>query len=197
MDDADALGFAAALESRYGGWESRHALWILRIMRDLWPKAWATGWRGYLQLMNLSAFWIKGTAFSDEPFAPGKQTSVQVLNQARHHAVLGHGMAVQAIRAASTCRVGLAENIPNCAPILETPEHINATRNALRELTGMFLTPIMEGAYHPAYLEQQAADAPIFTAEDMKIIASPVDFVGLNLYAQIYPSRFIQGVRLE
>ncbi len=175
-----------ALEDRYRGWESRQCALDFAQYAGCMASHFGDRVAGIFTMNEFICFLDKGYGFSDEPFAPGKQTSRQVLNQARHHAILAHGLAVQAIRAVGKCRVGLAENIPNCAPILETPEHITATRNALRELTGMFLTPILEGAYHPAYLEKQAADAPVFTDEDMKIISSPVDFVGLNLYAPTY-----------
>jgi beta-glucosidase len=129
-----------------------------------------------------------GKAKESEHFAPGKEVSRKVLNQARHHAVYAHGLAVQAIRAASPkpVPVGLAENPPNVVPVLETPEHVSAAREALRELTGMFLTPIFEGRYHPAYLEDQGADAPTFTDEEMRVINTPLDFLGLNLYAPHY-----------
>jgi beta-glucosidase len=50
----------------------------------------------------------------------------------------------------------------------------------------MYMTPIMEGAYHPAYLEKQGADAPVFTDEEMRAISTPLDFAGFNLYAPAY-----------
>ena len=175
-----------ALEDRYGGWESRQCAVDFATYAGYMAQHLGDRLEGIFTINEFVCFLDKAYGFSDEPFAPGKQTSVKVLNQARHHAVLGHGMAVQAINAASQCPVGLAENIPNCAPILETPEHINATRKALRERTGMFLMPILEGAYHPAYLEEQGGHAPVFTDEDMKIISSPIDFVGMNLYAPTY-----------
>jgi beta-glucosidase len=95
--------------------------------------------------------------------------------------------AVQALRAVcgTTVPIGLAENINSCVPVRETPDDIAAAREAMRE-TAIFLTPIMEGAYHPRYLEDQGADAPVFTDEEMKVINTPLDFVGLNLYAPTY-----------
>ena len=123
-----------------------------------------------------------------ELFAPGKHTTRRVLNQARHHAILGHGLAVQALRAAcpSKVPVGLAENTSCPVPVRETPEDIAAAKEAFRELGGMYLTPILEGAYHPRYLEEQGADAPSFTDDEMRTIATPLDFVGMNLYGPTY-----------
>src|SRR5262245_52901423 len=56
--------------------------------------------------------------------APGLQLSNGELNQVRHHAVLGHGLAVQAIRAraSSGTKVGFAENMLAAVPVMESPE---------------------------------------------------------------------------
>ena len=91
----------------------------------------------------------------------------------RHHAVLGHGLAVQAIRAMRAgTKVGLAENIVNAMPAIETPANIRAAEKATRELNAGYLTVMMEGRYTDAFLGQAGADAPKFTAEDLKIISA-------------------------
>ncbi len=143
---------------------------------------------GVYTFNEFMCFLDKGYGFSPEMFAPGKRTTRKVLNQARHHAIYAHGLAVQAMRAATSkaLQIGLAENSAPCIPILETPEHIGAARQAFREQSGMYLTPIFEGSYHPAYLAAEGADAPEFTDEEMKTISTPVDFLGLNLYAAQY-----------
>ncbi len=41
---------------------------------------------------------------------------------------------------------------------------------------------MLEGRYDEAYLEQAGENAPTFTDAEMKIISSPVDFVGINVY---------------
>jgi beta-glucosidase len=41
---------------------------------------------------------------------------------------------------------------------------------------------MMEGRYTDAWLAAAGADAPRFTADDLKVISSPVDFVGINVY---------------
>jgi beta-glucosidase len=106
------------------------------------------------------------------------------LNQVRHHAVLAHGLAVQAIRARGKAgtKVGPAENINIAVPLIESAEHIQAAQNATREANAPFLTVILEGKYTDAYLKEAGKDAPKFTDEDLKVIAAPLDFVGINVY---------------
>ena len=117
--------------------------------------------------------------------APGLKLPLAELNQARHHVVLGHGLAVQAIRAHGRAgtKVGFAENIAACVPAIDTPENVRATEMATRELNAGFLSVILEGHYTEGFLEYSGAAAPKFTADELKIIASPNDFVGLNIYA--------------
>jgi beta-glucosidase len=44
------------------------------------------------------------------------------------------------------------------------------------------LTSIHEGRYTDHFLKNLGADAPKFTPEELKIISSPLDFTGLNIY---------------
>jgi beta-glucosidase len=117
-------------------------------------------------------------------FAPGLKLDPAAVHQVRHHAVLAHGLAVQAIRAnaRSGTRVGPAENITIAVPAVETPENIQAAEKATRELNAPYLTVMLEGRYTDAYLAAAGANAPKVTPGDLEIIASPVDFVGLNVY---------------
>ena len=125
-------------------------------------------------------------------FAPGLTLPAGRVNQVRHHALLAHGLAVQAIRAKARrgTKVGPAENIGIGVPIIETPEHIKAAERATREMNAPYLTAILEGRYTEAYLASAGADAPKFTPEDMAIIASPLDFVGINVYL---PSQYVRA----
>jgi beta-glucosidase len=121
--------------------------------------------------------------------APGLTLPQGDVNQARHHVVLGHGLAVQAIRASGRAgtRVGPAENIVTCVPAIDTPEHVRAAEIATREMNAGLLGVMLEGRYTDAYLAFAGKDAPTFTAEELTVIGSPCDFVGLNIYApQLY-----------
>ncbi len=120
--------------------------------------------------------------------APGLKLDAAGLAQVCHFAVLGHGLAVQAIRAKSKpgTKVGFADNAVATTPVLETPEHIEAATKAMREENAMYLTVIQEGRYTDAYLARLGPAAPKFTPEDLKVIGSKLDFLGLNVYQPTY-----------
>jgi beta-glucosidase len=67
-------------------------------------------------------------------------------------------------------------------PLIEAPEHIQAAQAYTRERNAPFLTVMLEGKYTDGSLKEAGKDAPKFTDEDLKIIASPLDFVGINVY---------------
>jgi beta-glucosidase len=121
-------------------------------------------------------------------FAPGLKLPDAQVNQIRHHGILAHGLAVQAIRANAQAgtQVGLAENAAVFVPVIESRQHIEAARRATREINAPFLTAVMEGKYTDGYLEREGANAPKVEAGDMKAIGSPLDFVGLNVYTPEY-----------
>ncbi|MBO4227580.1 GH1 family beta-glucosidase [Bradyrhizobium neotropicale] len=116
--------------------------------------------------------------------APGLKLPQAELNQVRHNVALGHGLSVQAIRARGRpgTKVGPAENLVVCIPAIDTPAHVRAAEIATRELNGGYLTVMLEGQYIDGFLAQAGKDAPKYTAEDLRIISSPIDFLGLNIY---------------
>lgn len=125
--------------------------------------------------------------YRDGTHAPGLKLNAKGVAQVNHFAVLGHGMAVRAIRAAAPqAGVGLAENPSACVPAFSAPEHVDAARKAFREENASYLTVIQEGRYTDQYLKRLGPDAPTFTPEDLSIIGSKLDFVGLNVYTPTY-----------
>ena len=80
---------------------------------------------------------------------PGLSLSDAELKQVRHHAVLGHGLAVQAIRAnaPADAKVGFDENNRVAVPVLDTPEHVEAAEMATRQRNAGFMTVMLEGEY--------------------------------------------------
>jgi beta-glucosidase len=123
--------------------------------------------------------------------APALVLSNRDLNQVRHHAVLAHGLAVQAIRTGGVggTKVGFADNAEVAIPIVDTSEHVKAAEVATREANAPFLTVMLEGRYTDSYLQQAGNEAPEFTDEEMETIGSPLDFVGINEYR---PARYVE-----
>jgi beta-glucosidase len=116
--------------------------------------------------------------------APGLKLSQPEQNQVRHNVALAHGLAVRAIRAHGRAgtKVGPAENLVLCVPAIETPENIHAAEIATRELNAGYLTVMLEGAHTEAFLAQAGKTAPKYTAEELGVISSQIDFIGLNVY---------------
>ena len=132
--------------------------------------------------------------------APGLRLSNGRLYQIRHNAVLAQGLAVQAIRANGRAGIkcGPADNLSTAVPAIETAENIKAAEIATREMNAGYLTVMLEGKYTDVYLAAAGKNAPVFTAEELKIISSPVDFIGLNIYrpaAYVVASEAASGFR--
>jgi beta-glucosidase len=174
-----------ALEDK-GGWQSRDTSEAFASYAGYVAQHLSDRVKHFMTLNEMRSFVDIG--YKDGRHAPGLTLPPAGVNQVRHHAVLAHGLGVQAIRAHAKpgTKVGLAENATACVPVIETPEHITAAKKAMREANAGYLTAIMEGRYTDAYLAHAAADAPKFTDADMKAIGSPVDFVGLNVYTPSY-----------
>ena len=120
--------------------------------------------------------------------APGLKLPPAEVNQIHHNVALAHGLAVQAIRARGRAgtKVGPAENIAACVPAIDTPANIEAARIATHEFNAGFLNVILEGKYTDGFLKYTGKEAPKFTADELRIISTPVDFVGLNIYTPQY-----------
>jgi len=169
-----------ALEDK-GGWQSKataqafgeYAGYTAGKLSDV-IKNWMT--------MNEMASFID-IGYRDGRHAPGLTLGMKGVAQARHHVVLGHGLAVQAIRAsAKGARVGCAENAHAIIPAFNSAEHVAAAKKAYVEENASYLTVMHTGKYTDGYLKKLGANAPVFTAEEMKVIGSPTDFQGLNIY---------------
>jgi beta-glucosidase len=175
-----------SLQDRGGGWESRDTSNAFAAYAGYVAERLTDRVKHIFTLNEFGAFVELG--YGNGIHAPGLKLPKARFNQTRHHAVLGHGLAVQAIRAKGKpgTKVGLAENMTICAPVIETPEHVDAAMRATREVNAQYMTVIQEGKYTDLYLSTAGADAPKFTPDDLKVISSPLDFVGINIYTPIY-----------
>jgi beta-galactosidase len=189
-----------ALQDKYKGWQSRDTAKAFGDYAGYVAEKLSDRVRYFFTINEFRSFTEAGYKGFEVPspgsptgkrtvhLAPGLMLPPGEVNQVRHHAVLAHGMAVQAIRASgkSGTKVGPAENIETAVPLIEGPEHVKAAQAATREGNAPFLTVMLEGKYTDEYLKNAGADAPKFTDEDLKIIGSPLDFVGINVYCPMF-----------
>ncbi|MFJ9388477.1 GH1 family beta-glucosidase [Nocardioides sp. NPDC101246] len=108
--------------------------------------------------------------------APGQALVFDAL-PAGHHLLLGHGLAVQALRAAGARSIGTATNHMPVWPATDSEED-RATAGLLDTLWNhSFADPVLLGSY-PEDL------APLFPVQDgdLEVISAPLDFYGLNYY---------------
>jgi beta-glucosidase len=165
-----------------GGWQSRDTSKAFADYAGYVTKRLGDRVKHWMTTNELVCFTDLGYKIGQ--FAPGMKLADGPANQVRHHGILAHGLAVQAIRANTPAGtvVGMAENPSVFVPVMETREHIEAAQRATRLGNAPFLTAVMEGKYMDAYLEHEGANAPKVEPGDFKAISSPLDFVGLNIY---------------
>jgi beta-glucosidase len=175
-----------ALQETVGGWESRDTAKAFADYAGFIGEKLGDRVKHFFTINEVTTFVDIG--YGGSLHAPGLNLPPARLNQVRHNALLGHGLAVQALRARAKpdCRIGLAENLVACVPMIETSEHIAAAERATRDLNAGCLAAILEGRYSDAFLAWAGADAPKFTPDDMRTVAAPLDFVGLNIYSPTY-----------
>ena len=118
-----------ALEDK-GGWQSRDTSEAFANYAGYVAEHLSDRVKHFMTMNEMSSFVDIG--YRDGRHAPGLKLPPAGVNQVRHHAVLAHGLAVQAIRAHAKpgTKVGLAENASATVPVIETPEHIAAAAKA-------------------------------------------------------------------
>ena len=175
-----------ALQDSVGGWQSRETSEAFAHYAGYTAGKLSDRVKQFFTINEFGAFVEVGYRMGVH--APGLKLTGAALYQTRHNAVLGHGLAVQAIRASAApgTRIGLAENMAICCPVIESDVHIKAAHEAARQLNAAYMTVIQEGAYTDLYLATAGKDAPKFTADELKAISSPLDFVGVNIYTPTY-----------
>jgi beta-glucosidase len=171
-----------ALQDRVGGWASRETSEAFGNYAGYVAERLTDREKHIFTINEFGAFMELGYRWGVH--APGLKLPPAQLYQARHNGVLGHGLAVQAIRAHAKpgTKIGIAENLAVGVPVIENAAHIAAAEEATRQMNAQYLTVIMEGKYTDRYIKMMGADAPRITPEDLRVISTPMDFVGTNIY---------------
>ncbi len=116
--------------------------------------------------------------------APGR-TEPAAAVAAAHHLLLGHGLAVEAVRAAAPgAELGITLNLYPTAPADETAGAADAARRIDGLHNRLFLDPLLRGHYPDDVVADLAGttDLGFVRDGDLATIAAPLDFLGINYY---------------
>ncbi|MET9076158.1 GH1 family beta-glucosidase [Streptomyces sp. NPDC004232] len=111
--------------------------------------------------------------------APGRRLLFDALPVA-HHQLLAHGLAVRALRAAGAGDIGIANSHGPTWPASEEPADLEAAGFYDVLLNRLFAEPVILGEYPDGMGELMPGDD---VSADLKVIAEPVDWYGINYYA--------------
>ena len=104
-----------------------------------------------------------------------------------YHMLLAHGKAVRACHEMlPDAKIGIALNISDCKPATCKPADAEAAHRADGYRNRWFLDPLYKGSFPQDMLdwyEAQGVILPAICREDLKIISTRQDFLGLNYYS--------------
>jgi beta-glucosidase len=118
--------------------------------------------------------------------APGRTEPGAAL-AAAHHLMLGHGLAIEAMRSQdATSTLGITLNLYPVDPATDADADVDAARRVDAISNRIFLDPLLRGRY-PEDLRRdvaQISDMGFVAEGDQKIINTPLDVLGINYYTR-------------
>jgi beta-glucosidase len=174
-----------ALEDQYGGWTSRetserfaeYAGIVYGALKDevrYWitlNEPWVSAWMGH-------GYGVHAPGHAD----PAKALSVT------HHLLLGHGLALGAMRAAGDPgdnQLGVTLNLHPAVAARDRDADREAARRVDGQANRLYLDPLFRGTYPEdivSFYRERGVDGPPVRDGDLEKISAPVDFLGVNYY---------------
>jgi beta-glucosidase len=114
--------------------------------------------------------------------APGRRDLHDAVH-ASHHLLLGHGLAAAAVRARADAppSVGIVLNLSPCEPASDAAADVRAAERADGHANRWWLDPV-HGRGYPADMTEVYRLQPPVRDGDMDVIATALDFLGVNYY---------------
>jgi beta-glucosidase len=136
--------------------------------------------------------WVVATGgHEDGVHAPGHRDPGEALRVA-HHILLSHGRAVEAVReTVPGAEVGITLNLAPIWPASSGEADRDAARRQDGSLNRWYLDPLFRGRYPEDAIADRVRrghlagpELPFVEAGDLKTIAAPADFLGVNYYSR-------------
>ncbi len=153
------------------GWFADYARVLFRALGDRVP-LWAT----------LNEPWVVMDAGYMHGVHPPGHRSLAEAPRVSHNLLRAHGAAVEAFRSEGRGAIGLVLNLEPKIPATDSPEDLAAARRADAYMNRQFLEPVFLGRYPEELAEIFGEDWPDFPAQDLRRIAAPIDWLGINYY---------------
>lgn len=174
---------------RRGGWQNPESVDWFAAYADLVVRELGDRVSHYVTLNEPQVFVVLGHHRGQH--APGDKLSLSDTLQVGHHALLAHGRAVQAIRAArgSGAKVGFSPVVMPSVPVSGDARDIEAARQATFAVESAdawthswWIDPVFFRRYPEEGLRRYQGQAPRVGPNDFDVIGEPVDFLGVNTY---------------
>lgn len=163
-----------------GGWNNRDCTdWFADYAQILFNKLGdrVSFWSTHNEPWVLA---FQGYAFGH--FAPGIADYSQAY-QVAHHLLLSHGKAVKAFRSGNyKGEIGIVLSTTHYQSASEKEEDIAACQRAYEDHIALFLDPLFKGTYPTTLFNWLGSHKPKIEEGDLALIASPIDFLGINYY---------------
>ncbi len=135
-----------------------------------------------------------GLGHKDGAHAPGLKLDWPEFFTATKHALMAHGKAVEVLRsqAKTTPRIGYVPISHIGIPLDESPANIQAAKDFTFGIPNksrgfwfarLYLDPVVLGEWPEECVKVFTDKGPTVTAEDLKLMSQPIDFLGLNFYS--------------
>ena len=115
--------------------------------------------------------------------APGIR-DIRAAVRAMHHVMLAHGKALEVLKSHGQSNLGIVLNLGHGEPASNTQADINATKTFDAIHTRWFMDSLFKGNYPKDMLSKVEKYMPENFESDMKLISSPIDWLGVNYYTR-------------
>jgi beta-glucosidase len=164
-----------------GGWGNRDMAFWFRDYADLLSRRLGDRARHWITHNEPWVAAFVGHCFGEH--APGVRDLGLAL-RASHHLLLSHGLALEPLRrnGGLATKAGIALNLYPGHPASDRAADEAATARCDGWFNRWFLDPLFRGSYPEDMLDLYGEHAPEPAARDLKLIAQPLDFLGVNYY---------------
>jgi beta-glucosidase len=103
--------------------------------------------------------------------------------RATHNVLLGHGRTVEAFRASNAKGdIGIINGMADIRPASDDPADVAAAERVNAYYHALYLDPIVRGEYPSLLADRFAGGWPRYRDDDLKVISTPMDFIGIDYY---------------